>query len=62
METGALPPGSDQSRGPGALAAYSVLLFLVIGVLLLRFTSRIRARRVSSDDYIMFLAGVSIDR
>lgn len=59
MEAGALPPGSDQTRGPGALAAYSVLLVLVVGVLSLRAASRFRARTLSSDDYIMFLAGVS---
>ena len=59
MEAGALPPGSDQNRGLGAVAAYSVLLTLVAGVLLLRFASRLRARAISSDDYVMLLAGVS---
>ena len=59
MEAGALPPGSDQNRGLGAVAAYSVLLTLVAGGLLLRFASRLRARAISSDDYVMLLAGVS---
>lgn len=59
MEAGAFPPGSNQNRGPGAIAAYSVLLILVVGVLLLRFVSRLRARAISSDDYVMLLAGVS---
>lgn len=59
MEASVRPPGSDQNRGPGAVAAYSVLLVLVVGVLLLRFASRLRARAFSSDDHVMLFAGVS---